>query len=270
MQLKTCLAMPTQALRKWIETQHPKLSSPNLGGNGAWYWPARNSTIHGCVVAHIDTVWDRDRGKKHWPVIYHDTKARVLWSPNGLGADDRAGVALAIRLHRATGCAVLLCDGEESGGRGASAAVGNVELRRALRQHDYLLGLDRRGIGNYACYCGEPSSFRSWLNSFGLREVWGTFSDTSILARCLAIPAGNLSVGYYDEHHLSEHLKLDHWHAAFHVAARVLRTVPPFDWRDWNPTMLRPKASAYIRPNAQRDFFGPIDSTRWDTYHDNR
>ena len=45
-----------------------------------------------CLTAHMDTVF-----KLPPKNVYYDTKKNVIWSPEGLGADDRAGVYMRLR-----------------------------------------------------------------------------------------------------------------------------------------------------------------------------
>ena len=45
------------------------------------------------LVAHMDTLFD-----KPVETLYYDQKKGVLWSPEGLGADDRAGIFSIIKI----------------------------------------------------------------------------------------------------------------------------------------------------------------------------
>ena len=42
------------------------------------------------LITHLDVVYQELTRKNM--LIYHDSEQGVWWSPNGLGADDRAGV----------------------------------------------------------------------------------------------------------------------------------------------------------------------------------
>ena len=87
-------------------------------GDGFYYFPSDNYNI--CLVAHIDTVFDDDDEKLEngYKRIYIKKKRNILWSPDGLGGDDRAGVWGSLYLKEKIGCSVLLTDFEESGGGG--------------------------------------------------------------------------------------------------------------------------------------------------------
>jgi len=71
------------------------------------------------LVAHLDTVF-----KTHPIHIYLDRQYNVMWSPEGLGADDRAGVFAIIKIIQA-GYRPHICltTDEECGGIGASALI---------------------------------------------------------------------------------------------------------------------------------------------------
>ena len=72
------------------------------------------------LVAHLDTVFEK-------PVkdLYYDTRKNVLWSPEGLGADDRAGVYAILHILRNTPLrpSVIFTTDEELGGLGAESLV---------------------------------------------------------------------------------------------------------------------------------------------------
>ena len=67
------------------------------------------------LVAHLDTVF------KHPPTnIYYDRVKNVMWSPDGLGADDRAGVyAIAQILKTGVKPTIIFTTDEELGCVGA-------------------------------------------------------------------------------------------------------------------------------------------------------
>ena len=69
------------------------------------------------LIAHMDTVF-----KIPVSDLYYDQKKGVLWSPEGLGADDRAGIFAIIKiLQDGLRPSVILTTGEEDGGVGACA-----------------------------------------------------------------------------------------------------------------------------------------------------
>ena len=183
-------------------------STADVKGRECWLWlPKKPMGTHPgpCLVAHVDTVWDRRHGCMRRKRLFHDRAAGVFWSPDGLGADDRAGVYAVTELHALTGCMALLTDGEERGATGAAEAVGIME--QYLRDAAFFVEIDRRGYGEMVFYNNEPPEFRDKIRRFGFHEKHGSFSDVSILGPALEIPAVNVSAGYHREHSPGEYLR---------------------------------------------------------------
>lgn len=147
--------------------------------------------------------------KKDSKPIYFDQDERIMWSPVGLGADDRAGVYLILELI-SHGCwpHILFTTGEESGGRGAFLA--SILLEKEIKNSNikYFLQLDRRGENDAVFYNCKNEEFKQYITSFGWKEVQGIFSDISILSPELNMAGVNVSIGYRDEHSLQETLSL--------------------------------------------------------------
>jgi len=158
-----------------------------------------------CIVAHIDTVWDDNTKEK---VVYFDNNKGVYWSPTGLGADDRAGVAIALKLFanlpENKKPIVLLTDEEENGGRGAYEAC--IVFKSILKKANFFIGLDRKGKGEAVYYNNEPQEFKDYISSFGFSENNGTFSDLSIISPQIQTCGVNVSVGYQNAHLPTEYL----------------------------------------------------------------
>ena len=151
------------------------------------------------LVAHMDTVFK-------FPVsdLYYDQKKGVLWSPEGLGADDRAGIFAIIKiLQDGLRPSIILTTGEEDGGVGACAICERYP-DCPIPGLKYMIQLDRHGTNDcvfYDCYCPE---FVDYVESFGFCERWGSFTDISFLMPEWQIVGVNLSVGYEDEHSKQE------------------------------------------------------------------
>ena len=157
-----------------------------------------------CLIAHMDTVF------KYIPEeFYYDNQKKVLWSPGGAGFDDRAGIYCILQIiESGLKPSVIFTDKEETGGLGARALIEKFpecpfEDCRALIQLDRAYKDD---AVFYECY-NEP--FEKYIQHFGFKLAWGTFSDISIIAPAWKIAAVNLSVGYEDEHTESERLHCD-------------------------------------------------------------
>lgn len=185
------------------------------------------------LVAHVDTVHEAPPGE-----VFYDPKARVLWSPDGLGADDRAGVFAILEVIR-SGLRphVLFTDGEESGGWGAEDAALDLmaTLPHAVR---CAVELDRKGSGEAVYYGCGSRTLREWVGHFGFREEGGSFSDISVLCPAWDLAGVNLSVGYYGQHTMSEHLRLDDLEKTIQAVKRML-SAPPAERMPYEGLRLR-------------------------------
>ena len=149
------------------------------------------------LVAHMDTVFK-------YPVdnMYYDVKKGVVWSPEGLGADDRAGIFAMIQIIKSgLRPSIILTTDEEIGATGAKALA---EKPCPIPGLKYMIQLDRRGTNDCVFYSCDTQAFVEYVEQFGFVERWGTFSDISVLMPAWNICGVNLSVGYEDEHSVSE------------------------------------------------------------------
>lgn len=154
------------------------------------------------LVAHMDTVFTKLPTE-----IYYDRKKNVIWSPQGLGADDRAGVFAICQIIKAGYRPhIIFTTDEEKGGLGAYQLAGQQCPFGDLR---YMIELDRRGSDDCVFYDCINQDFIQYIEKFGFKENWGTFSDISYLAPDWGVSAVNLSIGYKDEHSTSETLHID-------------------------------------------------------------
>lgn len=158
-------------------------------------------TLPICLVAHLDTVFPT-------PVkeFYYDKKLQVLWSPQGLGADDRAGVYAILQiLEDGYKPSVIFTMGEEKGGLGAKA------LAKRMPDCPFvglkaIIELDRQGKDDCVFYECDNDDFTKYIESFGFNTEIGSYSDINFFAPIWGVAAVNLSVGYIDEHSYSERL----------------------------------------------------------------
>ena len=153
------------------------------------------------LVAHMDTVFKSPPEK-----IYYDQKQHIMWSPQGLGADDRAGVYLIWRIVQA-GYRPHICltTDEEIGGLGADTLVKNFP-EHPFDDLKYIIELDRQGMNDCVFYSCANEAFTSFVESYDFVTGWGTYSDISDICPVWEIAGVNLSVGYVGEHHETETL----------------------------------------------------------------
>lgn len=155
-------------------------------------------TIPICLTAHMDTVFSSPPSE-----IYYDQKKEVMWSPQGLGADDRAGVFAIMKIiQEGYRPHVIFTTGEERGGIGASMLI--KVFPKAPFELKYMIELDRQGISDCVFYDCANNDFEAYVNKFGYVTAWGTFSDIGIFCPKWGVAGVNLSVGYIREHSVSE------------------------------------------------------------------
>lgn len=155
------------------------------------------------LIAHLDTVFSQLPS-----TIYYDREAEVLWSPQGLGADDRAGVFSILKIlssskKRPT---IIFCTDEEIGDIGARHLV--EDYPSPISAINFIIELDRAGTKDCVFYDCDNQNFISYIEQFGFEEDFGSFSDISVICPAWGIAGVNLSIGYEDEHSFIETLHI--------------------------------------------------------------
>lgn len=152
------------------------------------------------LVAHLDTV------HKQIPKdIYYDKDKQVLWSPQGIGGDDRCGVFTILRLLENFKPHILFTEDEEIGCVGAKKVVETI----VKPEVKFIVEIDRRGSEDCVFYdCGNKK-FQEYIESFGFITAIGSYSDIVVLSDKWEIASVNLSSGYYNEHTTNEIIRTD-------------------------------------------------------------
>ncbi len=182
------------------------------------------------LVAHMDTVFK-------YPVdnMYYDAQKGVVWSPEGLGADDRAGIFAILQIIK-TGLrpSIILTTDEETGAIGAGALA---EKECPIPGLKYMIQLDRRGTNDCVFYSCDNYDFIEYVESFGFIERYGSFSDISVLMPAWKICGVNLSVGYEDEHSISEVLFIKPLFDTINKVKKMLQVedIPTFEYKEAPP-----------------------------------
>jgi len=149
------------------------------------------------LVAHLDTVF-KDPPEE----IFFDQTKNVIWSPDGLGADDRAGVFGIVQIIR-SGLRphIIFTTDEEVGGIGATAVS---ILDCPFKDLKYIIELDRRGSNDCVFYNCDNQEFVNYVESFGFEWNFGSYSDICEICPSWEVAGVNLSIGYRDEHSIAE------------------------------------------------------------------
>lgn len=223
-----------KSMRKFLESKYDKIIAKKE-------YLVAVGDIPIALVAHMDTVYK-------YPVseIYYDRDKTVIWSPDGLGADDRAGIFAIIKiLQSCLRPSVILTTDEEIGGVGASELA---KKECPIPNLKYMIELDRQGEDDcvfYDCYCPE---FFDYIENFGFKTQIGSFSDISFLMGVWNICGVNLSIGYKYEHSESEMLNTTHLYETIEKVKTMLiaENIPTFKydelprsnygklWNNWN------------------------------------
>lgn len=179
-----------------------------------------------CLVAHMDTVF-----KTPPENIYYDKEMGVIWSPDGGCGDDRAGVFAILKIVQSgLRPSIIFTTEEEMGGLGAEVMV--KDFPSAPADFHYIIQLDRRGTNDCVFYDCANKGFIQYIESFDFIENYGSFSDISELCPAWGIAGVNLSVGYENEHSLSETLHINPLYKTIAKVKRMLQeeNIPEFKY----------------------------------------
>lgn len=182
------------------------------------------------LVAHMDTVHAN-------PVVelFHDQERNVLWSPEGLGADDRAGVYGMIEIlrrgHRPT---LILTTDEETGAVGAGKLIS--DFPQSPCELNFLIELDRRGSEDCVFYDCDNPEFEIYIEDYGFKSAWGSFSDISVICPVWGMAGVNLSIGYYNEHTKSEWLSINDMFSTIDKVCSLMENLKDEDRFRYIPT----------------------------------
>ena len=183
------------------------------------------------LVAHVDTVF-----KERPEDVFYDRVKNVLWSPQGLGADDRAGVFAIINIVK-SGLRphIIFTTGEEMGGLGARVLT-YIEPK-PFAEMKYIIQLDRRGKDDCIFYECDNVKFIEYIKSFGFHEEYGSFSDISELCPTWKIAGVNLSIGYENEHSFIEILYIDYFLSTVEKVKKMLKDVNNINSFEYIPAL---------------------------------
>jgi len=222
--------------------ESPSIIKPNLYA----FWDRKSPII---IQAHIDVVKGSNSGRHYdaktskWvddpppankKMELFKIRNVIMCKGGRLGGDDRAGVMAIISINNT--CvkdtlplpSILLTNGEESGGTGMEEFIKDIKVE-ILAPVNLVLGLDRRGVGEYVYYIEPAQEVKFYIETFGFSKSFGSYSDSKDLSKMFSIPSVNLSVGYYDNHTSNETVHLDEM---FLTVKRVIEMIKdPLDQR---------------------------------------
>lgn len=214
--IEQILCMKEQELREYIMSV--------LGGRRIPYKFTKDYIVTTChsekivplVCTHTDTFGQHpvilSQILRQGNVLSLNTAKDAMGSLcNCLGADDRAGVYIALRMlseGTVTDFEYAFFTQEETGGKGSTAFADENDLEK----YSCFIGLDRAcraGVQNVAVYGYDNDELTNIFVEQGYAEQWGSFTDCSNLSvETFIDPKAcvNLSVGYQCEHSQKETL----------------------------------------------------------------
>lgn len=168
-----------------------------------------------CLVAHMDTVFENPPSE-----VFYDRESNVIWSPQGLGADDRAGVFSIVKI---LSCGfrphVIFTTDEEIGCVGASVLS---YAPCPFPECKFIIELDRAHENDCVFYDCYNSKFEAFIEQYEFETCMGSFSDISALCPRWGIAGVNLSIGYRNEHSVSEVLFVKHMLKTIEKVKKIL------------------------------------------------
>lgn len=193
------------------------------------------------LVAHADTVFcdaELDLLCYNKETIYSNS------NKVGIGADDRAG-CLILWWFRNSGHSLLIPNGEESGCIGSGFLMNQKGWKEIINDHRFALQFDRMNANDIATYNVGEKKFEAFLednyktDDIKYKITHGSSTDIRVLfdqadydedKRDKVIPAGNVSVGYYNQHSSSEYLVLSELNRTISLTEKLLtmENIPQF------------------------------------------
>lgn len=169
------------------------------------------------LVAHMDTV---HMVKPTEETLFYDREKDVMWCPNGLGADCRAGVFNILDIvSKGYKPHIMLTWDEEIGGVGASKLMQRWGLgsytaeallvQEGMRNVNFAIQFDRHGYSEAVYYDLDNQDFENYISSFGYYTQIGSYTDICEICPEYGFAGVNVAAGYMNEHKSNEILMIE-------------------------------------------------------------
>ena len=212
----TFLSLVTETYPHGHEEEVVKYLTPNLSkdSHGNYYTVIGDSDT--AFTCHLDTA---SRTKVDVNLIEYEKGGESFIATDGksiLGADDKAGVTVLMYMIQNNVPGVYwFFIGEERGGIGSRAVANNYGQYSFMQKIKKVVSFDRRNyysvitqqMGVPCCSNEFARSLCKEMNSHGMNldlDATGVFTDSANFID-LVPECTNISVGYFDEHRVSEH-----------------------------------------------------------------
>lgn len=155
------------------------------------------------LVAHLDTV---HKVKPTLDEIFYDQEKGIMWSPRGIGGDDRCGVHIILNiLFSGYRPHIAFTWNEEIGCVGSRNMVTVFDPRSTMGANiNFAIQFDRRGHKEAVYYNLYNPEFEQYITSFGFDTKIGSFTDICEICPEWNCAGVNLSAGYANEHTTNE------------------------------------------------------------------
>lgn len=186
------------------------------------------------LVAHTDTVKPTPTELMY---TYSSKDAhlqfpRFISGVGGLGADDRSGVAMAVRLlHDGHRPHLFFPSGEESGLLGTRQFIKAFDPKSI--KVNFMFQFDRQGNNDIVNYDDASKELMNHFTKEYFVESIGSFTDIKDLMPFFNVSGLNFSVGYTNQHTASEVLDLNGFYNVYLSFTKLFSTLPkdkPFEF----------------------------------------
>lgn len=191
-----------------------------------------------CLTAHLDTVFGQNRNKN----IKID--GGVISSNEGLGADDRVGVYMILKIIKKYKCNVLFLEDEECGHSGAVHFIAGPYKEMFIDHNNFCIDLDMAGSKILTFYETTNKEFQNdvthILSQYKVRNPKLGASDLIELTigwekdgrngkqkyEGTNVASFNIGVGYYKEHTLDEYVVFSEVKNSIQDVIRIIELMP--------------------------------------------
>lgn len=204
------------------------------------------------LVAHLDTV---HKIKPTLDEIFYDQDKGIMWSPRGIGGDDRCGVYIILSiLFAGYKPHIAFTWNEEIGCVGSRNMVNVFNPKEQMSTNiNFAIQFDRRGHKEAVYYDLDSPEFEQYITSFGFDTKLGSFTDICEICPDWGFAGVNLSAGYANEHTTNEMVFIATINDTLHKAIAILKeqsTEPTFF--PYKETPKRPFMHQYHKDQGYR------------------
>lgn len=212
-------------LKAYLEAELKKYYGNVISNDGFLFVKGTDNV---CLTAHMDTTNSVEYGKRQLVkdvYEYVENGKHVVYSPQGIGGDDRCGVYMILKILEETSYRpyIIFCEDEEIGcvGSGKFAESKFVDELKDVR---FIVQLDRRGNNDAVFYDDVNDDFHAWVEKVtDYKEAIGSCSDISVICPACGVSGVNLSCGYYNEHHDYETVVLEEMERTYEAAVKLIQ-----------------------------------------------